>query len=243
MISPVTSTILHQISVSVLGGLVSALGLLSADLRAQEAELPPEIEGIRIGYLKELSRVLLPQEKRYIDELRRLEQSYAAEKNYATALLIKKERLKAEVRIRSMGSAAAATVPKAVQSNAGVLSLTPADATLGGEAQADPTGTVLMGLGSEGASASWALPRLPTGGYEISIVYALAEGGPTTVVKEAFFELSLALPATGGSRSFEKTRIGVLKVREGSESLTLQIRGGAASDLLVKSVEVRPAKR
>lgn len=103
-------------------------------------------------------------------------------------------------------------------------------------------GTVLTSWEKAGASATWTLPALPPGGYEVVLRYRCAptEGGEF-VVKEKRFTLSGTTRETGLGGPVEHN-LGTLKLSEAATSLTLTAAKVPLKNLMqLHGIELIPA--
>lgn len=102
-------------------------------------------------------------------------------------------------------------------------------------------GSMLTGWAKAGASATWKLPKMVPGGYEVVLRYRCGplEGGSITV-KESHF--SLTAPVETTLRGPERRNLGTLKVSEGTTSITLTAASVVKDNLMqLLDVELIPA--
>lgn len=149
-----------------------------------------------------------------------LERKQADAQDYAGAVRARDERVKLEGEIRAMekelasakaqaASAAAAKVPERIEFKLGDASLT--------GLQLDPADQAITGFGSTPATATWTLPDLPPGGYEVMMTTTGGDG--TITLSESFYSLSAAIKSPG-DKPVEKN-LGTLRIRDGRSKLTL----------------------
>lgn len=108
----------------------------------------------------------------------------------------------------------------------------------------DPVEHSLTGWTSTDASASWTLPNLPPGGYEIVLRYLLKPTKTPALlnIKESLYHLSLPLEPTDHHPTTKK--IGTLRISNGSGPLILQPSDiSAEHDLHIHSIALRPCAR
>ncbi|MFZ4766648.1 MAG: hypothetical protein ACOYMN_16975 [Roseimicrobium sp.] len=180
----------------------------AADLRTLKAQLR-----------RDLLKTLIPEMKTSRDQLLALENKCAAATDFAGALRARDARLKIESDLiavenelpmataHASGSASARTPER--------TELKLADAVLNG-LTLDGKGKTLSGFGKAAASATWTLPDLPPGGYEVILRASGANGN--AVVKESFYSLSASFKAAESAVSIT---LGTLRVRDGKGTLTL----------------------
>ncbi len=173
--------------------------------------------------------------KKHLLELTMLEKQRSALRDYEGAMAVLKERKKVEAQLEQMDRLM-------------VLILTREEAIQTAEmpdkisfplAQAQLNGVTLesgelSGWNLPGASASWKLPSLPPGGYEVFIRYRCGplEGG-VLEVKESRFLLTSQIETT--LKGPQQKNLGTLKITAGSGSLTLTgktLLKGSLMDLL-----------
>lgn len=173
-----------------------------------------------------------------------LEKKYAAAQDYAGAIKARDERLRIEQEISLMEKELTALAQRG--SSVGAtrapekLELKLAEATLTG-VQFDQGNKCLSGWGAPGASATWDLPNLPPGGYEVSLNH---EGGEVTAqIKESFYTLSSDLKASKSGKPVLQT-LGTLRVRDGAGKLSLTFGAPEkCAGLRVYSIVLVPASR
>lgn len=210
-------------------------------LAAQDA--PPDLRTLKSGLRRDLLAAALPEQKSHREDLLALEKKYAAAQDFAGAIRARDERIKVEQEIASMekelaglnsrpGGPTRTRAPERIE-------LKLSEAALSG-LKMDPKDSCLIGWNVAGASATWKLPGLPPGGYEVSLNHA---GSPVTaMVRESFYSLSSELkPAV--DKPVEQ-RLGTLRVRDGSGSITLSmIPPEKCATLRVYSLVLVPASR
>ena len=84
----------------------------------------------------------------------------------------------------------------------------------------DAEKNALVGWDNEKASARWKLPAgIKTGGYEVELTYACANGGGSFVVKDDTYSLKRQSNDSGSWMSFRPEVCGVLRVKSTSQQL------------------------
>ena len=210
-------------------GLLLAILLLSSGLGAWSAPPAappsasdpfPDLRALRSGLRRSLITASLPELRQYRDELAALEQKEAAAQDYAKAITTRDARVKVEQQISSLEQEANMLAARASVDNAARLAarieLKVSDARLT-STQIDSADGSVSGWGTIGASASWELPSLPPGGYEVLVRYSGSAG--EILVKESFY--SLTCTCKEDSAKPLEQNLGTLRIKEGKGSLTL----------------------
>jgi hypothetical protein len=160
--------------------------------------------------------------KAHNEELLALEKKLAALQDFAGAVKARDERVKVEKQIGALEQEAAILDARPSVEHAARLAarveLKASDAKLTG-AQWDPADGAITGWGQQGACATWQLPDLPPGGYEV-LLRCTGEAGDV-VIREEFY--SLASPCKPGEDKTAEQILGILRIRAGSGSLTLSV--------------------
>ncbi len=220
--------------------------LVGAGASALGAGAANEVSTMRSEFVTALARSTVAALRTQAQELQALEKRAVAARDYDTAIAAREERRKmdasaAEQEKTVLLAAAAAKAASDVSSQQPIV-LKPADAKLK-NVTFDPEKSVLKDWKGSGASATWQLPNLSPGGYEVVLRYVSGalEGG-TIVVQESFYNLSADLQTTG--KGHTEQNIGTLRVRNGSGTLTLTARSILLNDLMqLESIELIPANR
>ena len=103
-------------------------------------------------------------------------------------------------------------------------------------------GSMLTGWSKPGAAATWTLPALVPGGYEVVLRYRCGplEGGSITAKESRF---SLTGPVETTLKGPEKRTLGTLKLSEGTKSFTLTAASVVKDNLMqLLGVELVPAR-
>lgn len=193
-----------------------ALGLVS--VMAQEAL--PDLRAMKAGLRKSLLTALMPELKSHRDDLSALEQKQAAAQDFAGAVQSRDARLKLEQQIAALDQELAILAARPALNNAARLAarieFKLSDAKLNGT-QIDATDGAITGWGNADASATWPMPRLPAGGYEV----LLRCSGPvgSAILKEGFY--SLTAPCKESKDKPVEQNVGTLRIRNEAVSLIL----------------------
>jgi len=193
-----------------------------------------------------LAQNSLPVLREYMSDLSSLEKQAAAARDYETAGAVRKERLRVTVEAASQEKLALLLETRQpgpeARAAAERIVLKTSDAQLEGVKLDAATG-VLTGWSSPGASATWKLPDLPSGGYEVVLRYSSGalEGG-SVIVQEAFYTLTSNIGTT--LKGFEEQNIGTLKIRDGSGFFKISAKTVLKANLMqLQGVELLPANR
>lgn len=218
------------------------MALMSTSLlQSQDATLTTR----RAQFETELLSSTLPVLKQQVAELAALEKKAAATRDYEAAIAIRTEREHIESEISSQAKLLllleARQQSMANKAPERIL-LQPAEAQLNG-VRYDSAAGVLTGWTAPGASATWRLPDLPPGGYEVILRYSSGplEGG-SVQVQEAFYSLQADLGTT--LKGFEDQNLGTLRIRDGAGPLKISAAKVLKDNLMqLQSVELVPANR
>ncbi|MDB6076180.1 MAG: hypothetical protein JWO89_3820 [Verrucomicrobiaceae bacterium] len=221
---------------------VLPLAFLGVGAGAQTADLTSLRAKLELG----LAQGSLPALRQYIGELAALEKQAVAGRDYETASLVRTERLRATAEAAAQEKLALLLETRQqTEEGKGAsakIVLKISDAKLDGVIL-DPSTNVLTGWSKPGASATWKLPDLPPGGYEVVLRYASGplEGG-NVLVQEAFYTLSGSIGTT--LKGFEEQNIGTLKIRDGSGPFKIIAKTVLKNNLMqLQGVELLPANR
>lgn len=191
----------------------------------------PGLQALKGEITNRLNEQTLPVLKKQVEDLRTIERKAAELRDYDTAIAAKQQRQKLESIIedqeKTLLVAASAGVQTDKPTTRVVLKLSDAKDFV--HVRYDKGANILSGWASPGDSATWQLPNLPPGGYEVVLTYesSVQEGG-TVMVQEKFFTLSSPLRTTLDA-PFEH-KLGILRIRDGSGpfkiTATQVLRGG-----------------
>lgn len=212
--------------------------LLWATGFAQEPAM--DLRTLKAQLRRDLLKTLIPEMKTSRDELQALETKCAAAMDFAGALRARDARQKIESNLLTAEN----ELPLATAHASGTsgakaperIELKLADAVLNGLIL-DSKGKTLSGFGKAGATATWTLPDLPPGGYEVTLRASGAKGN--VVVKESFYSLSAPLKAVEKPTAII---LGTLRIRDGKGTLTLATNPPEeCASLRVYSLALAPA--
>jgi hypothetical protein len=210
------------------------LGVASSQGATQAQDKGKPSEAFMIA-LAEASRPILQQQ---ITALEALEKRAAVAKDYEVAIGARDQRraLLAELDqqdklklLTSARSQAASSVQK--------ISLKLSDAVLD---QVTLDGEGLTGWSAPGASATWKLPSLPPGGYEVLLRYRSGpqEGGKLRIA-ESFYTLTTGITTT--LKDSMNVNVGTLRIQDGSGTLRLSALTVLGGNLMrLEAIELIP---
>jgi hypothetical protein len=223
--------------------LALALGV-ACGLVPSWAAPPQDVVGLRRELDSTLSKVTVPVLRHYTANLQALERKAAAARDYELAIRLRDERHRYEGTITDQERRAlAAAVPVSAAAVATTAIDLPLSAAQLQGVRLDSGLNRLTGWSSAGASAVWALPKLPPGGYEVVLTYesGALEGG-SVVVQEAFYSLSADLRTT--LKGPEAHSLGTLRIRSGDGQLKLTAKTVLRDSLMqLVKVELIPTAR
>jgi len=217
------------------------VAFLEAGAVAQTADLTSQRAKMELG----LAQGTLPALREYAAALAVLEKQAVAARDYETASAVRTEKLRVTAEAAAQEKLALLLETRQQTDDAkgaGKIVLKIAEAKLEGITLNAATG-VLTGWSAPGASATWKLPDLPPGGYEVVLRYSSGplEGG-SVIVQEAFYTLSASIGTT--LKGFEDQNIGTLKIRDGSGPLKISAKTVLKNNLMqLQGVELLPANR
>lgn len=203
-----------------------------------------ELSALRTTFRGALLGAVLPEKRAYVAQLADMEKKLAAARDYINAIKVRDERLALEqelavfeLELPGLGKRAAgstAPLPRRIV-------LSSRDATLSG-LKLNEDGA-LTGWETAGRTATWKLPGLPEGGYEVIVKYTCVEGGSVNLeVRENFFLLSGKVKLETG-KQVEKN-LGTLRIRNGDGALTLVAEGaGQSAKFSIAALELAPVNR
>ena len=193
----------------------------------------------------DLINATTPALKQLVTELQALEQKAATARDYDTALAVRQERQKFESQIASQEKIAlilAARRQTSADETQEHILLKAADARLD-RVTLEPASGLLTGWAAAGASATWQLPNIQPGGYEVVLHYSSGplEGG-TVMVQEAYYSLGGDVGTT--LKGLGEQNLGTLRIRDGAGTLKVSAKTVLKSNLMqLQSIELIPANR
>lgn len=222
----------------------SALPVPAADSRGDDPGASKEIALRRLHYQRSLIVASLSPVKQQITALEELEKEFAEARDYDAAITARDERKRLQNELSRLDKELLLLQTREQALEASVLPdriKLPLDAASLSEVRRE--GGAITGWSKVGASATWKLPGLPAGGYEVMLRYrcGAAEGG-TLLVKEARFTLSASIETT--LRGPEERNAGTLKISDGAGKLILEAQSLVTNNLMqLLAVELVPASR
>ncbi|MFO1485900.1 MAG: hypothetical protein U1F71_21240 [Verrucomicrobiaceae bacterium] len=234
-------------------GLVIAFALVIAgsmhlapaqETRADDPGTSSEIALLRLGYERTLIEASLTPVKQQITTLAGLEKQFADTRDYDAAITARDERKRLQNELSRLDKE---LLLLQTREQALKTSQLPDRIKLPLEAATlhdlRREGGAITGWSKTGASATWKLPSLPPGGYEVMLRYrcGAAEGG-TLLIKETRFTLTSSIETT--LKGPEERNAGTLKISDGAGTLTLETRSLVTTNLMqLMGVELVPASR
>lgn len=227
-------------------GIAAGIALLVflGSARSESKGAGGDLRTLRAVFRQALLTAILPEKRAYAAQLQGLEKKLAAARDYAAAINVRDERLALEQELTAFEQELPALAIRAAGQTTLLperIVFRPQDATLVG-LKLEKDGT-LSGWGPPQCTATWKLPGIPAGGYEVILKYSCADGsGATFEVRESFYLLhgKVAAPA---EKQVEKN-LGTLRIREGAGPLTLAADGtGQPAQLRVIALELAPVTR
>lgn len=207
---------------------------------------PVELELLRLAFARDLIEKSLAPIKEHLDKLVELESKLAEARDYEGAMEVRRERRKIEAELVREDRELLLLESREQSLRAGLLpdmiELPLSKATLNGVSRPGGGG-VIEGWSRPGDSATWTLPDLPPGGYEVFLRYRCGalEGG-SVLISEARFTLSGRIETT--LRGPARRLIGTLKITDGSGELKLEALTVVKDSLMqLLAVELTPSSR
>jgi hypothetical protein len=199
------------------------LAVFTAGTPLLAVDAPPEagLEMARLKFQRSMIEASLAPLKKHLLELSEVEKKRAEARDYAGAISARNERRQVEDELERLDKELLLLQTREQSLKASALperiSLPLEQAQLNDVRR---EGGELTGWSKPGSSASWKLPALPPGGYEIYIRHRCgALDGGLLQVKEAKFHLSSQIDTT--SKGPLEKSLGTLKITDGSGTLTL----------------------
>lgn len=222
----------------------AALSVPAAETRLDDPGASQEIATLRTGFERKLIESSLRPLKDQITALTALEKQFADARDYDAAITARDERKRLQNELSRLDKELLLLQTREQTAKVSVLperiKLPLEAATLTGVRRESGA---ITGWSKVGASATWKLPALPPGGYEVMLRYrcGAAEGG-TLLIKEARFTLSASIETT--LKGPEERNAGTLKVSEGASTLTLAAQSLVTNNLMqLLGVELVSASR
>jgi hypothetical protein len=199
---------------------------------------------MRAQFRGSLLTAILPEQRAYHDQLLELEKKLAAAHDFAGAIQARDERVTLEQEITAYEEEMprlAARASGADQLLPERIVFKPADAKLSG-LTLEKDGSLSQWNAAQ-ASATWTLPKLPAGGYEVFLKYSSGKDDPTAfIVRENFYFLRGKTTPTNQKPSEQS--LGTLRIRDGEGTLTLAPESVPQNSALrLVSLELAPVNR
>lgn len=222
----------------------AALSVPAAEARLGDPGASQEIASLRIGFERRLIEASLKPVKDQITALSALEKQFAEARDYDAAITAREERKRLQNELNRLDKELLLLQTRELAVKVSALPeriKLPLDAAVLTGVRRE--GGAITGWSKIGASASWKLPVLPPGGYEVMLRYrcGAAEGG-TLLIKETRFTLSTSIETT--LKGPEERNAGTLKISEGASTLTLAAQSLFTTNLMqLLGVELISASR
>jgi hypothetical protein len=200
----------------------------------------------RLQNHRQLVEASLTPLKSYISSLYLLEKQRSESRDYAAAIAARDERQRMESELDRLAKELLLMESRERSLKAeqlpDVIVLAMDNAELQGVSR-DPGTGALTQWQKPGATATWNLPGLPPGGYEVVLVYECGalEGG-SLLIKERTFSLTTDITTT--LRGPTEFNIGTLKITDGGGQLVLTARTVVRDNLMkLRELKLIPASR
>jgi len=200
----------------------------------------------RLRNHRQLVEASLTPLKTYISALYLLEKQRAESRDYPSAIAARDERQRMESELDRLAKELLLLESRERTLKAeqlpDVINLAMDNAELQGVSR-DPGTGALTQWQKPGATATWTLPNLPPGGYEVVLVYECGalEGG-SLQIKERTFTLTTDIATT--LRGPAEFNIGTLKISDGAGQLVLTARTVVRENLMkLRELKLIPASR
>ncbi len=231
---------------TLVAALLLGFGAPACPADAQETRAPTApLELERLSFQKRLLEAGLRPLQQHLSALQELEKQRATSGDYAGAIEARNQRKKLTTELERLDKELLLTQTREQSLKARLLpdriTLPLEDARLEGGVQR--TGGELTGWSGPDSAASWTLPNLPPGGYEILLKYRCGalEGG-TLEIQETRFHLSAEVLTT--LRGPQEKNLGTLKITDGTGPLVIRARGVLKDNLMhLLAVHLVPAAR
>jgi hypothetical protein len=224
---------------------LAVLWLVPLNSSAAQDASPGSLRQLNLQLRRDLLAAMLPEKRLFLQEVTALETRLATAQNFEGAIEARNERLRLGKEIAGLEkefqalqaqarSLAARQLPDKIEFKM-------SEAVTTGLPTPPPQDGPLAGWNTAGASASWKLPSLPPGGYEVVLRYTSSgEGG--VVLSEDFYSLTSTFPAA--PKEPVEQNLGTLRIREGQGTLTLRANPPEKNgSLRVYSLSLMPANR
>jgi hypothetical protein len=227
-------------------GALVAWGIVGILTAGWGQEKPPEndLRQLRAQFRESLPSAILPEQREYHAQLAEVEKKLAAAHDYAGAIQARDERVALEQEITAYEQELprlAARASGAEQLLPERIVFKPSDAKVSG-VTLEKDGALTQ-WSTPQASATWKLPKIPAGGYEVFLKYASGKDDPAGfLVKENFYFLRGKTIPTN-NKPLEKN-LGTLRIHDGEGTLTLTAESiPKNSSLRLLALELAPVNR
>ena len=205
-----------------------------------DAALEAQLSQLKAEYQSSVMKSAVKPLELYLSSLVKLELAAAKAKDWETALGARNAAEKAKMALASLerSQILLASSDSAGLEASAVVSLPLSQAKLKGVKY--DAGHRWLADWEEAGAASWQLPNLPPGGYEVVLKYtSSAEQGGTVRVQEQFYSVEAATSISlEGSTSH---LLGTLRIRDGTGPLTVSALGLAKGGLMrLSAIELIP---
>jgi hypothetical protein len=195
----------------------------------------------RSKFVADLAAATTPILKQASSALQTLEKNAAQARDYDAAISAREERKQVEALIADQEKMQLLTsAQQQTQLTQQPVKLSLAEAKLSGVVLENGA---LTHWEDSDSTATWILPKLAPGGYEVVLQYKsdASEGG-TLLIQESFYSLKATLETT--LKGATKLNAGTLRIKDGSGSLTLRPLSVVGQNLMrLEAVELLPAAR
>ena len=221
-----------------------AMSAPKAEKRTDDPGASPDLALLRLSYERDLIEASLSPVKEQITALGALEKQFAADRDYDDAITARDERKRLQNELARLDKELLLLQTREQALRTSLLPdriKLPLDAAALSDLRHE--GGAITGWSKEGASATWKLPALPPGGYEVMLRYrcGATEGG-RLLIKESRFTLTTTIETT--LKGPEERNAGTLKISDGSGSLNLSVQNLVTDNLMqLLAVELVPASR
>jgi len=215
-----------------------------AEKRTDDPGASSDIALLRLSYERELIEASLAPVKEQITTLGTLEKQFATDRDYDDAITARDERKRLQNELARLDKELLLLQTREQALKSSLLPdriKLPLDAAALSDLRLE--GGAITGWSKVGAAATWKLPGLPPGGYEVMLRYrcGAAEGGKL-LIKESRYTLTTNIETT--LKGPEERSAGTLKISDGAGALTLSAEALVTNNLMqLLAVELVPASR
>lgn len=202
---------------------------LSHAQSAKPSEVPAALLEKRLAYQTKLSADKLVLLKQQLQQLLALEQKAAKAGDYESAIAAVEAQKKLQQQMRQQEKIQLlASAQNHTENLQEIIQLKLEDALLAGPKLESGA---IIGWKNKNDSATWTLPGLPAGGYEVVLRYqSNATEGGRVLIKEARYSLKADLVTT--LQGAEESNIGTLRIQDGDGKLVLSAESILGDNLM-----------